>query len=359
MGRMIEGDFSQEARRDATGWQSRRPLPLSYRRFLGYAFIAVAVATVPFLLWNLASVLLLGFGAVLIACLLQVVAEPFQRWTPLPDWLSLTIAGLLVMSLFASAAWVFGSQLGNEFSDLAGRIESASQTVQTALSHNEAGRYLLDQIQGTDLSVTMLLRRVFAVSVSSVEALLVVVISAVYLVVQPQTYRRGLVLLFPAGERDRIDRTLEEVGRALRLWMIGQLIQMAVIGALSTIAVWLLGLPSVLALGLIATVTEFVPYLGPIAAAIPAVLVALSQSPSTALWTLAAYIIIHQVEGNILTPLVEKRLIFIPPALVLLGIAAIGTLLGIAGVIFAAPIVVTVYVAVKQLYVKDILGEKV
>jgi len=152
---------------------------------------------------------------------------------------------------------------------------------------------------------------------------------------------------------------LDEVGRSLRLWMIGQIIQMVIVGLLSTIAVWLLGLPSVLALGLIATATEFVPYLGPIAAAIPAILVALTQGSGTALWTLVAYVLIHQVEGNILTPLIEKRLIFIPPALILLGIAAIGVLFGFAGVIFAAPIVVTLYVAVKQLYVRDVLGEKV
>ena len=313
----------------------------------------------PILLWQLADVLLLAFGAVLIACLLQVVAEPFQRWTPLPDWLSLLVSGLLVLGLFVSAGWVFGSQLAAEFSDVTTRIESASGEIETLLKQNEAGKYLLGQVQGTDLSVTIMLQRAFSLGTSILEALIVIVISAIYLVVQPRTYRRGLVLLFPPAHRGRIDVMLGEIGRSLRLWMIGQIIQMLIVGLLSTIAVWLLGLPSVLALGLIATATEFVPYLGPIAAAIPAILVALTQGTDTALWTLAAYVIIHQVEGNILTPLIEKRLIFIPPALILLGIAAIGVLFGLAGVIFAAPIVVTIYVAVKQLYVKEVLGEKV
>jgi len=278
---------------------------------------------------------------------------------PPPDWLSLLVSGVLVLGLFVSAGWIFGSQLAAEFSDVTRRIESASTEIEGLLKQNEAGTYLLEQVQGTDLSLTSMLRRAFSLGTSVFEALIVIVISAIYLVAQPRAYRRGLVLLFPPGVRDRADVVLDEVGRSLRLWMIGQIIQMVIVGLLSTIAVWLLGLPSVLALGLIATATEFVPYLGPIAAAIPAILVALTQGSGTALWTLVAYVLIHQVEGNILTPLIEKRLIFIPPALILLGIAAIGVLFGFAGVIFAAPIVVTLYVAVKQLYVRDVLGEKV
>lgn len=340
-----------------------RPPPdgpfLSYRRFLSYVFIAIAVALVPILLWQLADVLLLGFGAVLVACLLQVVAEPFQRWTPLPRWLALTVSGFLIIGLFLSAGWVFGSQLSSELADVVTRVEAASGTIQRMLSRNEAGKYLLGQVQGADLSVTMLLSRMVSVGTSTLEGLIVIGISAIYLVVQPQSYRRGLVLLFPPATRPRVDATLDEIGKSLRLWMIGQIIQMGIVGMLSTVAVWLLGLPSVLALGLIATAAEFVPYLGPIAAAVPAILVAITKGPETALWTLAAYLVIHQVEGNILTPLIEKRLIFIPPALILLGIAAIGTLFGITGVIFAAPIVVTLYVAVKELYLKELLGEKV
>src|ERR671939_1635845 len=89
---------------------------LSYRRFFAFAAIAIAAATVPLLLWQLADVLILGFGALLIAILLRVVAEPFERWTPLPDWVSLLLAGLIVLGLVTAAAWIFGSQLAAEFS---------------------------------------------------------------------------------------------------------------------------------------------------------------------------------------------------------------------------------------------------
>lgn len=336
---------------------AQRP-QLTYRRFLAFAALAVMVALAPVLLWRLSDIVLLAFGAVLIATLLRVVAEPFERWTPLPSWLSLMISGLIVIGLVGAAAWVFGSEIATEFSDITRRIETAAREIRGMLDKNEAGKYLVAQMQGPTLSVTGMLQRVFSLGTSVLEALVVVVISALYLVVQPQAYRRGIVLLFPPRMHKEAEDTLDEIGRTLRLWLIGQITQMLIIGGLSTLAVWLIGLPSVFALGLIAAVTEFVPYLGPIMAAIPAILVALTQSPDAALWTLGAYILIHQIEGNLITPLIQRWLIFIPPALMLLGIAAIGTLFGVAGVVFAGPIVVTLFVVVKKLYVRDTLGEK-
>ncbi len=135
--------------------------------------------------------------------------------------------------------------------------------------------------------------------------------------------------------------------------------QMVTIGLLSTLAVWLIGLPSPWALGLIAAVAEFVPYLGPILAAIPALLVALTGGESQVIWTLAAYLAIHQVEGNLVVPLIQQRMISIPPALMLLGIAAIGALAGLIGFLMAAPIVVAVFVVVQKVYVRDTLKEPI
>jgi predicted PurR-regulated permease PerM len=122
--------------------------------------------------------------------------------------------------------------------------------------------------------------------------------------------------------------------------------------------VWIIGLPAPIALGLIAGVAEFVPYLGPIVAAIPAVLVAVTKSPQAVAWTLLAYVIIHQTEGNVIVPLVQRHLVSIPPAVMLLAIVTIGFLFGTVAMIFAAPIAVVIFVVVKKLYVRDTLGEK-
>jgi len=124
------------------------------------------------------------------------------------------------------------------------------------------------------------------------------------------------------------------------------------------VAVWIIGVPSPLALGLIAGIGEFIPYVGPLLAAVPALLVALTKSPEATLWTAVAYLIIHQIEGNIVAPLIQRRMVSIPPAVMLLGIVAITYLFRATAIIFAAPIVVVIFAGVTLLYVQDTLGER-
>jgi predicted PurR-regulated permease PerM len=132
---------------------------------------------------------------------------------------------------------------------------------------------------------------------------------------------------------------------------------MVVIGVITTFAVWMIGLPSPLALGMIAGVAEFVPYIGPIVAAFPALLVASTLNFHAILWTGVAYLIIHQIEGEVIAPLIQRHMILIPPALTLLGIVAVAYLFGSYAIVLAAPLVIAVFIAVKRLYIRDTLGE--
>jgi predicted PurR-regulated permease PerM len=186
----------------------------------------------------------------------------------------------------------------------------------------------------------------------------VTVISGIYLAAQPALYREGLIKLFPRRWRRGVNETLQDIAAALELWLVGQLIQMLIIGLLSTLAVWLIGLPSPLALGLIAGMAEFVPYVGPIAAAVPALLVATTVSAPAVLWTLVAYILIHQTEGNVILPLIPRHMVLIPPAVILLGIVAISYLFGFIAILFAAPIAIVLFVLVKKLYLRGSLEEQ-
>jgi predicted PurR-regulated permease PerM len=127
---------------------------------------------------------------------------------------------------------------------------------------------------------------------------------------------------------------------------------------LSTLAVWLIGLPSPFALGLIAGVTEFVPYLGPIIASIPAILMAGAQDTTAVVWTVVAYLIIHQLEGNLFVPLIQHRMVYVAPAVILLGIVTTGFMFGAISMIFGAPITILIVVALKKLYVRETLGEE-
>lgn len=132
---------------------------------------------------------------------------------------------------------------------------------------------------------------------------------------------------------------------------------MSVIGALTTLGLWLIGVPSALALGLLAGLAEFVPLIGPIAAAIPALLVASSQGMDGVMLVAALYLVIQQLEGYLLTPLVTRELASVPPALTLFAIVAAGLALGVLGILFAAPLTVVAYLLVRKLYVEHALGK--
>src|SRR5581483_4497429 len=295
--------------------------------------------------------------AVLVAVLLRLGCEPLTRWAKLPQSLALCLSGLFVAAVIGGAAYLFGSQISSELQDVLARVTEAQKGITADLQASGFGRFLLSHIQSDSFSISTVLQKVFAISTNFLAALVVTVIAGLYFATQPKLYQEGVLHLFPRRMRGNVRETTEDVANALRLWMIGQLIQMIMIGILSTFAVWLIGLPSALALGVIAGVAEFIPYLGPIIAAVPALLVAATQDWHAVLWTLVAYTAIHQVEGNVFVPLIQRHMVFIPPAVILLGIVAIGLLFGPVAIVFATPIAVVVFVLVKKLYVRDALGE--
>ena len=328
---------------------------LTTAEFNGYTGRAV----IYFLIWFLFDVILIVVGAILIAVLLRLVAEPFIRWGKLPEPIALILSGSFTIAVVAVGGYLFGSQIESEFTDVLQRASDAMAQIMKQLQGSQSGKLVLRHIEGgSGVSLPSVLGNVFSVSVRFLEALVVTVIGGFYLAAQPQLYRNGLAKLFPRRMRKEVDETLDDIGLALRLWLIADLMQMVIIGALTTGAVWLIGLPSPLALGVIAGLAEFVPYLGPIVAAVPAILVATTQGMDAVIWTVIAYLVIHQIEGNLVAPLIQRQLVFIPPAVMLLGIVTVLFVFGGFSVIFAGPIAVVIFVAVNKLYVRDSLHEK-
>jgi predicted PurR-regulated permease PerM len=186
----------------------------------------------------------------------------------------------------------------------------------------------------------------------------IVLFIALFFALRPQLYVHGFLTLVPPPRRERARQVLTEVGAILRSWMMGQLFLMTVIAVITGVGLWALGVPLALGLALLAGLLEFVPYLGPLLAAIPAVLVALAESPQLAGHVVLLYLAIQTVEGYVLQPLVQQRAVYLPPAVVLLAQLVLGVLVGALGIILATPVAATAFVAVRMLYVEDLLGEK-
>lgn len=330
------------------------------RQFARRLFILSAFLAFGIILWLTIDLLLLIFGSVIVAVLLHAIADPVARHTPVPEHLALAAAVIGLLIIFGLAGWFFGSEIQSQAANLGDRVPEAWSSFQERLRGTELGRQFLSWLETTMLGETASASRagrILGSLGSAIAGLLVVIVGGIYLAWQPNLYRKGVIKLFTKRARPAAEATLDSSGRALKLWLLGQLVAMLIVGVLTGLGAWLIGLPSATALGLIAALLEFIPFVGPILMAIPALLIALTMDTQTVLMTLVFYTAIQQVEGNLITPLIQRRAVSLPPALTLFALIAMGFVFGPLGILFAAPLTVVAYVAVKQLYIRRVLGD--
>ena len=188
---------------------------------------------------------------------------------------------------------------------------------------------------------------------------LLIIFLAVYIGADPQMYHRGLMQLFPPRSRSRAGQVFSAMATVLRRWLVTQLIAMVVIGTLSTLVLLALRVQAAFALGILAGLFEFIPTVGPILSAVPAVAMGFLDSPEKALYVGIAFWAIQFAENHLLIPLLMKGGVDAPPALTILSQALMALLFGFVGLLCAVPILTAVMVAVKMLYVEGVVGEKV
>jgi predicted PurR-regulated permease PerM len=337
-----------------------RPFGLSDLAFVKRVLIVLALGALAALAWRLADVLLLAFGAVVVAVILRALADVIAEHVPATKKWSLALAGLLIVVALAATLFFFGRQVRAQLGELARIFPPALDYVLGEFGVDT--RSLTEQLPkmlGSGLPQEIV-SRVASYGVTLVGALadvLLVVVAGVFLAADPSLYKRGLVALFPTDQHERVESALDTSGVALRLWLKGQLIAMALVGVLTGLAVWLIGVPSPIALGMVAAVGEFIPFVGPILAAVPALVIAASQSTEMLLWTAGAFVLIQQIESNLISPLIQHRTVELPPVLSLLAVLAFATVFGPTGLVLAVPLTVVFYVLVKKLYVRETLGE--
>lgn len=322
-----------------------------------YLLIAIALVAVAALLWKVVEVFVIGFGAVVFAVALRAGARPIARMTGWSPRLSLAAVVVLLTVAFGVLFWLFGRQATQQFAEMQERLPAAAEKFQGWLAESRFGRTLVDGLKqatqdGSPLSAA---GTALGAMVGGLGHLLLIVFAGIYFAADPELYRRGALRLLPPSRRPQVGRALDDAGDSLHRWLVAQLIVMVAVGVMTGLGLAALGVPLALSLGLLAGVFEFVPVVGPIVATIPGVLLAFSKGPETALYALILYIVVQQIESNVLTPLVQRWAVELAPVVALLSIVACGLLFGVLGVIFATPMAVVVMSLVKHLYVEDTL----
>ena len=326
--------------------------------FVRRLLIAASIGAVVYAVWRLSDIILLFFGSVLVALMLRSLAAPICAQTGLGERWGLLLAGLLVLGVLCGTALLFGADLSQQLRGLSQRVSETA----TMLSERLELGSMADLLKGSDPASRLgnVVVGLFAWSstiLSAIASVLLVIFGGIYLAIQPRPYRKGFLALVPPAYQDRANATLDDAHVALGRWLRAQAMAMILVGALTGVALWLIGLPSALALGLIAGLAEFVPIIGPILATIPVVMVASSFGWNTLLLALGVVVVVQQIESNLITPLLVGATVDVPPAMGLFAIVAMGVLFGPLGLLFGFPLAIVINVAVRRLYVAGTLGQ--
>lgn len=329
-------------------------------RALRHIRTLLTIALLGVISWLLGPVLLLLFAGVLLGVFLRSLATRLAPLVGDRTGVALAIVVVTLFVVFVGTGVFLAPRVAVQIDDMRLEIPRALDGLERGLERYGWGRELLsEQPAAADVASSPGLWRgvagAFSTTVTVTANLVIVFFLGLYLAVQPHVYRDGLVSLFPVRHRSRVSSSLDDAADALRGWLFGQVLAMLVVGVATLLGLWALGIPLALTLALIAAALTFIPNVGPVIAAVPAVLLGLLEGPQTALLVLGLYLGVQTVESYLLTPLIQRQTVSLPPALTIAAQVMLGVTAGAVGLLVATPLAATGMVLVQKLYVEDAL----
>lgn len=333
-------------------------------QWLGLLAIVISI----YILWQMRQILLLVFAAVILATALNRLARGFQR-----SGMRRSFAVVLSVSIFLAFVvgffWLIVPPFIQQFQELTIRVPEGLDLLNTWIE--QIGTRIppqltpfLPDIDSLSQQAQPFFNRVLGGSFAFVSGslefvlkfLLAIVLTAMMLA-NPHAYRQGFVRLFPSFYRRRADGILHECEETLGKWLIGTLISMGVVALMSMVGLSILQIPAALALAILAGFLNLIPNLGPTISLIPAMAIALLDSPVKSLAVLTLYFIIQQIESNFLTPYIMAQQVSLLPAVTLLSQVFFATFFGFLGLLLALPLTVVGKIWFREVLLEDVLDQ--
>ncbi len=311
------------------------------------------------------DVFLLLFGAILVAIFLHGLANYFRRYGRISEGKSVLLVAAILTVVLAAFVWLLAPSVAEQVKNLREDLPVSMRKAGEYLSQYGWGKTIIEQMpsgdelmdKANDSSVLSRVGGFFSTTAIAVTNILLLILLAIYLASEPKYYVHGFTKIFPVNRRRRVREILFEIGETLQWWLVGKGASMLFIGVLTWIGLYFLGVPLSLTLGLIAGLFSFVPNFGPILSAVPAILLAFVDSPQKALYVLILFVVVQIIESNLVTPLIERRTVELPPVLTIFAQLALSLLIGAAGLILATPLLAVAMVLIQTIYIQDILGD--
>jgi predicted PurR-regulated permease PerM len=339
------------------------------RTYVQKVLIAVTICLVTLallaLLYFTFDVVLLLFAAILLAIFLRGLSDAVSRRLNIGDGWAVLFVSILLVAILGGAIALLTPSVAEQIGKLRVSLPQSAASVADYISHYGWGQAILSQLPNTQDVIDSLtsvgflsgVGGIFTQTIGAVGNFLLVILLAIYLASEPRFYVTGFTKLFPPAVRPRAAEVLNDIGETLRWWLVGKAGSMLFIGILTWIGLSIIGVPLALTLGLLAGLLSFIPNFGPIISAIPAILLAFIESPITAVYVAGLYIGIQLIESNIVTPIIERETVELPPALTVIFQIALSIILGGLGLVLATPLLAVVMVLIQKVYIEGVLGD--
>lgn len=326
--------------------------------FVQKVWIAAAVVALTVVVLWLAkatfNVWLLVLAGVLIAVYFRGLSDLIQRKTKWKGTLCLALSILGSLLLLALLFWLMGAKIQAQVTELSNQFPTTIDNAKVQLNKSPLGQKILEGLSSpaAQKRARSLAQSFFKSSFGVFGDLYVVLFLGIFFTVSPKLYRDGIVQLVPPAGKQMAAGVLKKLGENLKKWLKGKLFAMLVVFVLTAIGLSIIGVPLWLVLAISAGILNFIPNFGPLIALVPAALVGLLQGPATAFWVIGLYLFVQVAESNFITPMVQRKLVNIPPALIIIAQLLIAPLTSYWGLILATPLMLIVIVLVQELYIK-------
>ena len=319
-----------------------------------------------YVLWQIKQLLLLLFTAIVLATSLNILVKKFQK-RGMKRGYAVFLSMLFLILVAAGCIWIVIPPFIDQFQALGRLVPQGIEKLDRwldLLSNSLDSRIIniLPDTEGLNRQLQPLIRQflgggltIFYNSLGVLLSILLLLAITLMLLADPTPYRQGFMRLFPAFYRGRVDEILKMCTKGLEGWLVGILFNMVVIAVFSFVCLLILGIPLALSQAMLAGVMTFIPNLGPTVSVLSPMAIALIEAPWKSFAVLILYIIIQQVESNILTPIVMAQQVSLLPAITLLSQLFFATFFGFFGLLLSLPLTVVGQIWFKEAIVKDVL----
>lgn len=301
------------------------------------------------------NVLLLSLAGILIAVYFHGCAGIINRYFHWNQKLCLILSVVINIIILGAFFLFVGARLQQQVSELTDTLPTTIHKVKTQLNNSTIGTKALNYFKssGNSEKTKAIVRDFFSSSFGILSDLYIIILLALFFTASPALYKKGIIKLMPPKAKDKTNKLMNKLKTVLEKWLKGQIIGFFFIAVFTGIGLWIIGMPLILTLALIAGILNFVPNFGPIIALIPAALLGLMQGPNTAIIVVCMFTFIQIIQSAVTQPLIQQKMVNIPPALTIISQVAFGLIAGFWGVLLATPIVAILMTVVDELYVKQ------